>query len=43
MLDVLRQCGARAAAACFVVPVATGMALTLCMLALRRVRPKTAR
>ncbi len=28
---------------CFLVPMATGMALTLCLLALRRVRPPTAK
>ena len=28
---------------CFVVPMATGMAMTLCLLALRKVRPPTAR
>ena len=28
---------------CFVVPMATGMAMTLCLLALRRVRPPTAK
>ncbi|XP_071956294.1 O-phosphoseryl-tRNA(Sec) selenium transferase-like [Antedon mediterranea] len=39
MLDVLRITGIRSTAACFIVPTATGMALVLCMLALRQQRP----
>ncbi|XP_056411837.1 O-phosphoseryl-tRNA(Sec) selenium transferase isoform X1 [Hyla sarda] len=40
MLDVLRTAGVRTAASCFVVPMATGMSLTLCFLTLRHKRPK---
>lgn len=32
--------GVRSVASCFVVPMATGMSLTLCFLALRHQRPK---
>lgn len=32
--------GVRSVASCFVVPMATGMSLTLCFLALRHRRPK---
>jgi len=38
--DVLRQAGVPATAASFVVPMATGMALVLCMLTLRSSRPE---
>lgn len=34
------QTGVRSAASCFVVPMATGMSLTLCFLTLRHRRPK---
>ncbi|XP_077136063.1 O-phosphoseryl-tRNA(Sec) selenium transferase [Ranitomeya variabilis] len=40
VLDVLRGAGVRAATSCFVVPMATGMSLTLCFLTLRHKRPK---
>eukprot|EP00094_Tigriopus_californicus_P012240 TCALIF_11830-PA protein Name:"Similar to SEPSECS O-phosphoseryl-tRNA(Sec) selenium transferase (Homo sapiens)" AED:0.08 eAED:0.08 QI:0/0/0/0.83/1/1/6/0/440 len=39
VLDVIRQMGVRSCQDCFVVPMATGMALTLCLLALRKLRP----
>lgn len=39
LLDVLRLSGVRSAASCFVVPMATGMSLTLCFLTLRHRRP----
>ncbi|XP_038075876.1 O-phosphoseryl-tRNA(Sec) selenium transferase-like [Patiria miniata] len=38
-LDALRITGVRSTAACFVVPLATGMSLVLCFLALRQLRP----
>ncbi|XP_061619800.1 O-phosphoseryl-tRNA(Sec) selenium transferase isoform X2 [Phyllopteryx taeniolatus] len=38
-LDVLKMAGARSAKSCFVVPMATGMSLTLCFLTLRQRRP----
>ncbi|XP_033646029.1 O-phosphoseryl-tRNA(Sec) selenium transferase-like [Asterias rubens] len=38
-LDALRMTGVRSTAACFVVPLATGMSLVLCFLALRQLRP----
>ncbi|XP_075714958.1 O-phosphoseryl-tRNA(Sec) selenium transferase [Rhinoderma darwinii] len=40
MLDILRTAGVRTATSCFVVPMATGMSLTLCFLTLRHQRPK---
>ncbi|XP_032079959.1 O-phosphoseryl-tRNA(Sec) selenium transferase [Thamnophis elegans] len=40
VLDVLRLAGAKAASSCFVLPMATGMSLTLCFLTLRHRRPK---
>ncbi|XP_044152467.1 O-phosphoseryl-tRNA(Sec) selenium transferase [Bufo gargarizans] len=40
MLDVIRTTGVRTATSCFVVPMATGMSLTLCFLTLRHKRPK---
>ncbi|XP_040191106.1 O-phosphoseryl-tRNA(Sec) selenium transferase [Rana temporaria] len=40
VLDVLKIAGVRAATSCFVVPMATGMSLTLCFLTLRHKRPK---
>ncbi|XP_040274954.1 O-phosphoseryl-tRNA(Sec) selenium transferase [Bufo bufo] len=40
MLDVVRTAGVRTATSCFVVPMATGMSLTLCFLTLRHKRPK---
>lgn len=40
MLDILRIAGVRSVSSCFVVPMATGMSLTLCFLALRHRRPK---
>lgn len=40
VLDVIRQFGVRSCQDCFVVPMATGMALTLCLLALRKRRPQ---
>ncbi|XP_066537767.1 O-phosphoseryl-tRNA(Sec) selenium transferase [Hoplias malabaricus] len=39
VLDVLKFAGVRSASACFVVPMATGMSLTLCFLTLRHRRP----
>ncbi|XP_031441042.1 O-phosphoseryl-tRNA(Sec) selenium transferase [Clupea harengus] len=39
VLDILRQAGVRSASSCFVVPMATGMSLTLCFLTLRHRRP----
>eukprot|EP00095_Tigriopus_kingsejongensis_P010687 snap_masked-scaffold261_size233860-processed-gene-1.22 protein:Tk10687 transcript:snap_masked-scaffold261_size233860-processed-gene-1.22-mRNA-1 annotation:"o-phosphoseryl-trna selenium transferase" len=38
VLDVIRRFGVRSCQGCFLVPVATGLALTLCLLALRPVR-----
>ncbi|XP_033100355.1 O-phosphoseryl-tRNA(Sec) selenium transferase-like [Anneissia japonica] len=40
MLDVLRISGIRSTTTCFIVPTATGMALVLCLLALRQQRPQ---
>lgn len=40
VLDILKLSGVRSVASCFVVPMATGMSLTLCFLALRHRRPK---
>eukprot|EP00062_Callorhinchus_milii_P004981 gi/632943966/ref/XP_007887242.1/ PREDICTED: O-phosphoseryl-tRNA(Sec) selenium transferase [Callorhinchus milii] len=40
VLDILRVAGVRTLSSCFVVPMATGMSLTLCFLALRPRRPK---
>ncbi|XP_071982092.1 O-phosphoseryl-tRNA(Sec) selenium transferase isoform X1 [Engystomops pustulosus] len=40
VLDILRTAGVRTATSCFVVPMATGMSLTLCFLTLRHKRPK---
>ncbi|CAN2388532.1 Converts O-phosphoseryl-tRNA(Sec) to selenocysteinyl- tRNA(Sec) required for selenoprotein biosynthesis [Pristimantis euphronides] len=40
MLDILRTAGVQTATSCFVVPMATGMSLTLCFLTLRHKRPK---
>uniref|UniRef100_A0A671YYF5 O-phosphoseryl-tRNA(Sec) selenium transferase n=1 Tax=Sparus aurata TaxID=8175 RepID=A0A671YYF5_SPAAU len=39
-LDILKLSGVRSVASCFVVPMATGMSLTLCFLTLRHRRPK---
>ncbi|XP_062372868.1 O-phosphoseryl-tRNA(Sec) selenium transferase [Sardina pilchardus] len=39
VLDIIRQTGVRSASSCFVVPMATGMSLTLCFLTLRHRRP----
>ncbi|XP_068134364.1 O-phosphoseryl-tRNA(Sec) selenium transferase [Hyperolius riggenbachi] len=40
VLDMLKLAGVRTATSCFVVPMATGMSLTLCFLTLRHKRPK---
>ncbi|XP_043828989.1 O-phosphoseryl-tRNA(Sec) selenium transferase [Dromiciops gliroides] len=40
VLDIIRLAGVRSVANCFVVPMATGMSLTLCFLTLRHKRPK---
>lgn len=40
LLSPSRLSGVRSVASCFVVPMATGMSLTLCFLALRHRRPK---
>ncbi|KAM3831881.1 O-phosphoseryl-tRNA(Sec) selenium transferase [Vipera latastei] len=40
VLDVLKLAGVKATSSCFVVPMATGMSLTLCFLTLRHRRPK---
>ncbi|NP_001004947.2 O-phosphoseryl-tRNA(Sec) selenium transferase [Xenopus tropicalis] len=40
VLDIIRLAGVRTASSCFVVPMATGMSLTLCFLTLRHKRPK---
>ncbi|XP_077357353.1 O-phosphoseryl-tRNA(Sec) selenium transferase [Festucalex cinctus] len=40
VLDVLKMAGVRSVKSCFVVPMATGMSLTLCFLTLRQRRPK---
>uniref|UniRef100_A0A8B9KQE6 O-phosphoseryl-tRNA(Sec) selenium transferase n=1 Tax=Astyanax mexicanus TaxID=7994 RepID=A0A8B9KQE6_ASTMX len=39
VLDVLKFSGVRSVSSCFVVPMATGMSLTLCFLTLRHRRP----
>ncbi|KAL7880167.1 hypothetical protein SRHO_G00024210 [Serrasalmus rhombeus] len=39
VLDVLKCAGVRSVSSCFVVPMATGMSLTLCFLTLRHRRP----
>ncbi|XP_051571385.1 O-phosphoseryl-tRNA(Sec) selenium transferase isoform X1 [Myxocyprinus asiaticus] len=39
VLDVLKLTGVRSVSSCFVVPMATGMSLTLCFLTLRHRRP----
>nr|XP_014345051.1 PREDICTED: O-phosphoseryl-tRNA(Sec) selenium transferase [Latimeria chalumnae] len=39
-LDILKLAGVRMVSSCFVVPMATGMSLTLCFLTLRHKRPK---
>uniref|UniRef100_A0A674F0Z4 O-phosphoseryl-tRNA(Sec) selenium transferase n=1 Tax=Salmo trutta TaxID=8032 RepID=A0A674F0Z4_SALTR len=40
VLDMLKLSGVQSVASCFVVPMATGMSLTLCFLTLRHKRPK---
>nr|XP_006138228.1 O-phosphoseryl-tRNA(Sec) selenium transferase [Pelodiscus sinensis] len=40
VLDILKLAGVRTVTSCFVVPMATGMSLTLCFLTLRHKRPK---
>uniref|UniRef100_A0ACB8E6T0 Uncharacterized protein n=1 Tax=Sphaerodactylus townsendi TaxID=933632 RepID=A0ACB8E6T0_9SAUR len=40
VLDIIRLAGVKTASSCFVVPMATGMSLTLCFLTLRHKRPK---
>ncbi|XP_038608167.1 O-phosphoseryl-tRNA(Sec) selenium transferase [Tachyglossus aculeatus] len=40
VLNILKHAGVRSVASCFVVPMATGMSLTLCFLTLRHQRPK---
>ncbi|KAJ8262066.1 hypothetical protein GJAV_G00161780 [Gymnothorax javanicus] len=40
VLDIIKVAGVRSAATCFVVPMATGMSLTLCFLTLRHRRPR---
>ncbi|KAM9661155.1 O-phosphoseryl-tRNA(Sec) selenium transferase isoform 1-T1 [Morphnus guianensis] len=40
VLDVIKLAGVRTVTNCFVVPMATGMSLTLCFLTLRHKRPK---
>ncbi|XP_030418937.1 O-phosphoseryl-tRNA(Sec) selenium transferase isoform X2 [Gopherus evgoodei] len=40
VLDIIKLAGVRTATNCFVVPMATGMSLTLCFLTLRHKRPK---
>ncbi|RWS30331.1 O-phosphoseryl-tRNA(Sec) selenium transferase-like protein [Leptotrombidium deliense] len=40
VLDIFRNCGIPNTKSCFIVPMATGMSLTLCMLTLRHRRPK---
>lgn len=41
MLDFIHQVGLKNASACIIVPMATGMTLLLCFLALRSLRPKS--
>ncbi|CAH8591480.1 unnamed protein product [Heterobilharzia americana] len=43
LLDWLRKSGSPSTSQCFLVPMATGMSLTLCMLAMKRRRPPGAR
>ena len=43
VLDLFKQLGLRACEAAFVIPTATGMAITLCLLALRKKRPEGAK
>lgn len=43
LLDIIRSAGGSKVASCFLVPMATGMSLTLCMLTLRHKRPSSAR
>ncbi|CAB4059492.1 SEPSECS [Lepeophtheirus salmonis] len=43
ILDIIRQSGIRSATDCFLVPVATGMALTLCLLSFRHIRGSQAK
>ncbi|XP_053886327.1 O-phosphoseryl-tRNA(Sec) selenium transferase [Malaclemys terrapin pileata] len=40
VLDIIKLAGVRTVTSCFVVPMATGMSLTLCFLTLRHKRPK---
>ncbi|XP_071448106.1 O-phosphoseryl-tRNA(Sec) selenium transferase [Hetaerina americana] len=40
VLDVIRFTGVKTSAGCFVVPMATGMSLVLCMLTIRQERPQ---
>lgn len=40
VLDIIKVAGVRSVASCFVVPMATGMSLTLCFLTLRHKRPQ---
>ncbi|KAL0969904.1 hypothetical protein UPYG_G00234290 [Umbra pygmaea] len=40
VLDILKLSGVRSVAACFIVPMATGMSLTLCFLTIRQKRPQ---
>ncbi|GAB0188236.1 O-phosphoseryl-tRNA(Sec) selenium transferase [Grus japonensis] len=40
VLDIIKLAGVRTVTNCFVVPMATGMSLTLCFLTLRHKRPK---
>ncbi|PNF28476.1 O-phosphoseryl-tRNA(Sec) selenium transferase [Cryptotermes secundus] len=40
VLDVIRFMGVKTSAGCFVVPMATGMSLVLCMLTLKQERPE---
>ncbi|KAH8307647.1 hypothetical protein KR044_006845 [Drosophila immigrans] len=39
LLDLMQSLGMRSCRGCFLVPMATGMTLTLCLLALRKLRP----
>nr|CAD7456595.1 unnamed protein product [Timema tahoe] len=41
VLDVIRFMGVKTSAGCFVVPMATGMSLVLCMLTLKQERPNS--
>lgn len=40
LLDLIQSMGVQACKSCFLVPMATGMTLTLCFLSLRTLRPK---